>query len=62
MRKTILLLGSLAVLFSCTQLIEEDALTDNAYQGDDGCVYCHTNSERLKALAKAEEAGGGDGG
>lgn len=49
-------------IIGCTQFTEEDNIAETTYTGDDGCVYCHTNSERLKVLAEEEEethAGGG---
>lgn len=49
-------------LIACTQFLENDDAGKNTYTGDDGCVYCHTNSERLKVLAEAEEGGGAGGG
>ncbi len=49
-------------LFSCTQFLEEDETGKNSYSGDDGCIYCHTNAERLKVLAEPEEDDHGGGG
>jgi hypothetical protein len=49
-------------LVACTQFLENDDAGKNTYTGDDGCVYCHTNDERLKVLAQEEQgsdAGGG---
>jgi len=48
--------------FACTQFLENDDAGKNVYTGDDGCVYCHTNSERLKLLAMPDEGGGAGGG
>jgi len=47
--------------FACTQFLEDND-GKNTYTGDDGCVYCHTNDVRLKALAPVEDDGGGAGG
>jgi len=49
-------------LIACTQLLEDQDAGKNTYTGEDGCVYCHTNSERLKLLAVADEGGGAGGG
>lgn len=49
-------------IWSCTQLLEDDEAGKNTFASDDGCVYCHTNEARLKALAPPEENGGGAGG
>ncbi|HGY55219.1 MAG TPA: hypothetical protein ENK44_05950 [Caldithrix abyssi] len=50
------------LLYGCTQLLEEENAGKNIFVGDDGCVYCHTNKERLKLLAPEEDTGGGGGG
>ena len=55
---------SILVLFSfiaCTQLVEDNE-GKNTYTGDDGCVYCHTDQTRLKALAVEEESDHSGGG
>lgn len=48
---------------ACTQFVEEEKIGENSYTGDDGCVYCHTNKDRLKALAPDtdddDDSGGG---
>jgi len=50
------------ILFAaCTQFLEETE-SSHAYDGTDGCVYCHTNDSRLKVLALEEDdshSGGG---
>lgn len=51
-----------ALIIGCTQFLEEDNIAETTYTGDDGCVYCHTNKERLAALAEEEEGGGAGGG
>jgi hypothetical protein len=51
----------LLLFAACTQFIEE-AEPSHAYDGTDGCIYCHTNKARLQVLAQEEEddhAGGG---
>jgi hypothetical protein len=57
MIRKILLLFPILIVFSCTQLIDEDD-PYTAYKGDDGCLVCHTNKARLKALAPADNGGG----
>ncbi|MBN2710664.1 MAG: hypothetical protein JXR46_16585 [Calditrichaceae bacterium] len=48
---------------SCTQIVDEDKIGENAYTGDDGCIYCHTSKERLTVLAVGTgDTGGGGGG
>lgn len=49
-------------LFACTQFLENDDAGKNLYTGDDGCVYCHTNSERLKLLAVPDDGSSAGGG
>jgi len=49
------------LLLACTQFLEEIQPT-HAYNGSDGCVYCHTNDARLKVLAHEEEKGDTGGG
>ena len=49
-------------LLACTQFLENEDAGKNTYVGDDGCVYCHTNEERLKVLAPFVDDGGGAGG
>ena len=59
------LLSTIAVcafIIGCTQFLEEDNSAESTYSGDDGCVYCHTNQERLTALAEEEETGDAGGG
>lgn len=51
----------LIFITACTQLFEE-ASPSSAYDGTDGCIYCHTNKARLKVLAQAETTTGGGGG
>ena len=46
---------------ACTQFLEETE-PSHAYEGTDGCVYCHTNDARLKVLAHEEESGDTGGG
>ena len=50
----------LMLFAACTQFLEE-AEPSHAYDGTDGCIYCHTNKARLQVLAQ-EEAGGDTGG
>ncbi|MBD3223355.1 MAG: hypothetical protein GF313_01390 [Caldithrix sp.] len=61
MKKIFSILFIFALVMSCTQFLEEEETVTNAYEGDDGCIYCHTNEDRLKALAKEEEGGEGGG-
>ena len=49
-------------LFGCTQLLEDEEAGKNTFASNDGCVYCHTNVARLKALAPPGQHGGGAGG
>ena len=52
----------LLFLIACTKILDEE-MAKNNYSGGDGCVYCHTNAERLKVLAAdSEDHGGGGGG
>ena len=46
---------------ACTQFLEETE-SSHAVAGTDGCVYCHTNDERLKVLAEEEDDGHAGGG
>ena len=59
----LLLKVALPLLFvvACTQFLEETE-TSQAYDGTDGCIYCHTNKARLQVLAQEEEGGSADGG
>ena len=50
------------LIFSCTQLLEDNEAGKNTFATNDGCVYCHTNEARLKVLAPPGENGGGAGG
>ncbi len=61
-RKILFLLGSILSMISCTQFLEEDKVAKTTYAGNDGCIYCHTNAERLKVLAVADEDSHGAGG
>jgi hypothetical protein len=47
---------------SCTQFLDDQELTTHTYNGDDGCIDCHTNKMRLQALAPATDDAGGAGG
>lgn len=61
-KKITSVISILLLVIGCTQFLEEDNIAETKYTGDDGCVYCHTNKDRLAALAVAEEtstAGGG---
>ncbi len=61
-RKIASVISILTLVIGCTQFLEEDNVAETNYTGDDGCIYCHTNSDRLKALAEEEEeihTGGG---
>ena len=52
----------LLFLIACTKIMDEE-MAKNNYTGGDGCVYCHTNSDRLKVLAtEGEDHGSGGGG
>ena len=63
MKQMLILIGSLVLFIACTQILEDESLSMNTYEGDDGCVYCHTNKVRLQALAVGGEGhGGNDGG
>jgi len=62
MIKRILLIFPIMFFIACTQLIDEEEPFTNAYTGDDGCLVCHTNEARLKALAPANEGDEGPGG
>ena len=64
MNKKLIVLLFFIFLFSCTQFLEEENYSaKGVYVGDDGCVYCHTNKERLKFLApEIEDEGDGGGG
>ena len=64
MYKKLMVLFLFLFLFSCTQFLEEEnSSVKNVYVGDDGCVYCHTNKERLMFLApEVDEGDGGDEG
>lgn len=58
----LLMLLFVALFYSCTQFLEEEETGKLAYTGDDGCIFCHTNEERLKVLAPPEEDDGHSGG
>jgi hypothetical protein len=51
----------LLFLLACTKIMDED-IAKNNYSGGDGCVYCHTQKERLQALTPAAETQGGEQG
>jgi hypothetical protein len=46
---------------ACTQFLEETE-PSQAYDGTDGCIYCHTNKARLQVLAQEEDDGHAGGG
>ncbi len=52
----------IAACFSCTRVIEEQDAGKNTIASNDGCVYCHTNQNRLKVLAPPVKEEGGAGG
>jgi len=62
MYKQLISLFLFIFIISCTQFLEQDTISKNTYTGNDGCIYCHTNKERLKVLAPDEGDGGGGGG
>lgn len=62
LNKSLFVLFILLFVFACTQLLDEEYLAENSYTGNDGCIYCHTNSARLKVLAEPEESHAGGGG
>ncbi len=62
MRTFSAIIMALVFMMGCTQIMEDEETSENAYQGSDGCIYCHTSESRLKALAPEEEEGGGEGG
>jgi hypothetical protein len=49
------------LVITCTKVLDEE-MAKNNYSGGDGCVYCHTNADRLKVLASEAEENGGAGG
>jgi len=51
----------LLLFAACTQFLEETE-PSHAYDGTDGCIYCHTNKARLQVLAQEEEGGDTGGG
>ena len=51
----------LLIFAACTQFLEETE-PSHAYDGTDGCIYCHTNKARLQVLAEEEDTGGAGGG
>ena len=61
-KKITLVISLLLFIIGCTQFLEEDNIAETKYTGDDGCVYCHTNKDRLAALAVAEETSSAGGG
>ena len=62
MARKIFLLFPIFFFIACTQIIDEDTTYTKGYKGDDGCLVCHTNAERLQALAPAEEGSDSPGG
>jgi len=57
-----ILLVLLGFVIACTQLTDQEEISKNQLSTDDGCVYCHTNKDRLEALAIEEEGGEAGGG
>jgi hypothetical protein len=51
----------LIFIFACSKLMDEK-IAQNKYSGGDGCIYCHTDAERLKVLASETEDHGSSGG
>ena len=51
----------LMFVIGCTQFLEETE-SSHAYDGTDGCIYCHTNKARLQVLAQEDETGDDGGG
>lgn len=49
-------------IIGCTQFLDEDNVAETNYTGNDGCVDCHTNKDRLAVLAVAEETSNAGGG
>ncbi len=49
-------------IVACTQFAEQEEISKNQLSTEDGCVYCHTNKDRLEALAVEEEGGEAGGG
>jgi hypothetical protein len=62
MIRKILLLSPALIWIGCTQFTDDEMLSKSTYTGNDGCIYCHTNAERLKVLAEEEDSGHGSGG
>jgi len=61
-KKIITIFAVVLFIIGCTQFLNEDNIAETKYTGEDGCVYCHTNKDRLAALAVAEETSGAGGG
>jgi len=61
-KKALLLVLPLLIWIGCTQFMDEEQLAQSTYTGNDGCIYCHTNAERLKVLAEEEDSGHSSGG
>lgn len=51
----------LLILIACTKIMDEETAKNN-YTGGDGCIYCHTQSDRLQALASNTETIGAEQG
>lgn len=62
LNKSLIAFFILLFAFACTQLLDEENIVESSYTGNDGCIYCHTNSARLQVLAEPEEDDHGGGG